>query len=1439
MNHTPLSSKGFPQQRFPLPYVIVTVALVSGIGIALAAAQFNRSSILGLAAQKAPTPVVYYGFDEVTGTTAYDKTNNANHATLAASTATPARQTTEYCIYGRCLYFDGSNDYASRTYSSDTELDPGSDSVSISLWFNHVSSISGTDTILSRADGLNGVGYKIYMKSTGHVCIGFDTSAGTFPSDELCTTNTYANSKWTHFEAVKNGTTSLEIYINGQLDTQDTSITSGSISGSSTPVYIGIDADGTSNPWHGYIDEVKITANANNANQVYLNYRSRGTTTGVGVKAGDETVTTLPSDGLVSWWKHDETGGGSRTDSGGNNNLLSDTNIVGSEPGVYNNTTDIEGSSSENLYIADASQNGLQLGNTFTISTWIRFETLGTTSTSEQPIVSKGNFTTSDMSYALVQRGNSGNTSFRGYISSSGTSYDLTHTATYTLTTNTWYYLTWTYDGTTSRIYVNGVEVSNSAYSGTPFNDAQNFYLGHTKDQYLDADLDETRIYSKALNAVEVTDLYNWNPSILAYWNFDDGTGLTLYDQSGNGYNGTLANDSTAPAWSTGQYGGSLDFDGTDDVVTVADTAALQISGAMTVTAWVYQDTANNGRIIAKQGGTGSRAFTLNTESTTTNYAFSIASNNSTMFDVTSNTNIITGRWVHVAGVYIPGQALRIYINGVLDNENTTSVPSSQYNTNSLPVLFGQRGGCSNCDWDGKIDEVRLYAYARSSDQIQEDYLATLPSVNGSYTAGFPKEALVGHWKFDEGNGTTANNSSKTGSLLNGTMSNFSSPFTSTSGWSSNGKIGKALNFDGSDDSINAGSDLSIDNLNTISVCSWIYPRTSGESNLGRIFHKGSTTTYKEFRFDTGATNALAFTVARATTNAESITAANPVTMNTWSRVCGVYTNGDGGPRIYINGNEVSSYTSRSDGTGSFTNDASESLYIGNRSDGARTFDGLIDELRVYNIALDAQQIKNDFNEAKALVWGGLGTVSGSSAPSFENAREYCVPGDGTTCTPPLAEWKLDENTGTTAADSSGNANTGTLNGTTWTRGKKGAAAQFDGVNDYISTTGSGLDISGAITIETTFLFSADPNGTNLWGNDDGTGCNNQYALWFDSSTTLQYYTAAACAYDTYDISYTFSQNTWYTVTITDNGSGTVTAYINGVPVAVTGGLTNGKGTPGNFSIGRPGSYNGQYFPGAIDMVRIFNYVRSPAQVDWSYNKGAPVGWWKLDECTGTTLNDSSGNGNNGSLTLGASGQTTAGDCNTNASTAWYNGRSGKFNSGSLNFDGVSDYVTISGTTFEGFTTTSRLTLAAWIKSDAAGSANNRAILTRYTAGQDVYSLDIVNGVLSFSTNGTVRASGTTNLNSSGATWYHVTVAWDRDVSSTIRLYVNGVPDGTGTLSSAYTNYNQPIVIGSNNGNGNYFDGQIDDVQVFDYALTETQIKTLVNQRSAIRFGEQ
>jgi Concanavalin A-like lectin/glucanases superfamily len=197
-------------------------------------------------------------------------------------------------------------------------------------------------------------------------------------------------------------------------------------------------------------------------------------------------------------------------------------------------------------------------------------------------------------------------------------------------------------------------------------------------------------------------------------------------DASGNGLDGTI-NGTVVPAPDrTGKADSAMSFSGeADSHIDLGNPPELNITGAMTLAAWVWLngDNANNGRIIAKSGGGGQRSWSLNIEASSggvTNPAtFQIALSGTTNLSVRDTEPLPTDEWVHMAGVYRPGEDTEIYVNGELRNTNTTGVPPQQFSSNGLSALIGARNACDNCGWDGMIDEAMIFNNALSAAEIQ------------------------------------------------------------------------------------------------------------------------------------------------------------------------------------------------------------------------------------------------------------------------------------------------------------------------------------------------------------------------------------------------------------------------------------------------------------------------------------------------------------------------------------------------------------------------------------------------------------------------------------------------------------------------------------------------------------------------------------------------
>ena len=75
---------------------------------------------------------------------------------------------------------------------------------------------------------------------------------------------------------------------------------------------------------------------------------------------------------------------------------------------------------------------------------------------------------------------------------------------------------------------------------------------------------------------------------------------------------------------------------------------------------------------------------------------------------------------MHLAGVYRPGEAMELYVDGQLHARNTSGIPARQFSENGMNVLIGARNACGNCGWDGYLDDVRIYARALSASEVRD-----------------------------------------------------------------------------------------------------------------------------------------------------------------------------------------------------------------------------------------------------------------------------------------------------------------------------------------------------------------------------------------------------------------------------------------------------------------------------------------------------------------------------------------------------------------------------------------------------------------------------------------------------------------------------------------------------------------------------------------------
>lgn len=244
------------------------------------------------------------------------------------------------------------------------------------------------------------------------------------------------------------------------------------------------------------------------------------------------------------------------------------------------------------------------------------------------------------------------------------------------------------------------------------------------------------------------------------------------------------------------------------------------------------------------------------------------------------------------------------------------------------------------------------------------------------------RDGLVGEWKFNETAGTvTADHSGKKNDaiLSNETM------------WSPEG----AVNFDSTETYLSCASDATLNLTGSLTISAWINPRSFGGKSFGRILDKGNGPAGRGFSLMLDGVNGDVGYMSYGGAYVSSDD--NVIALDTWTHVCAAYNHQNQTLTFYVNGQAAgsSAYTlSPADHSG-------DPLYVGLRGyDKTRNFDGSMDNVSLYNRALNADEVQQLYQ-----------TANGDNDDSLTGL------------------WRMDEFGGAVVQDASGNNNTGTLMG--------------------------------------------------------------------------------------------------------------------------------------------------------------------------------------------------------------------------------------------------------------------------------------------------------------------------------------------------------------------------------------------------------------------------
>jgi subtilisin family serine protease len=209
--------------------------------------------------------------------------------------------------------------------------------------------------------------------------------------------------------------------------------------------------------------------------------------------------------------------------------------------------------------------------------------------------------------------------------------------------------------------------------------------------------------------------LYVKPPSLVSYWKLDENSGTTAFDSTPNKNDGTI----NGATWTSGKSWSALQFDGINDYVRVKDSNSLDMTNAITISAWIYPTSWSSTypRIVSKEASASAAPYALELDNSSKRALFCLnACAGENCVDSGSNS-ISLNNWYYVAGTW-NGTHSQIYVNGALKNSKSLS---GTMTATTNDILIGNNPS-NNRQFNGTIDEVKIYNYALNESEIKAGY---------------------------------------------------------------------------------------------------------------------------------------------------------------------------------------------------------------------------------------------------------------------------------------------------------------------------------------------------------------------------------------------------------------------------------------------------------------------------------------------------------------------------------------------------------------------------------------------------------------------------------------------------------------------------------------------------------------------------------------------
>ncbi|HMJ34003.1 MAG TPA: LamG-like jellyroll fold domain-containing protein [Baekduia sp.] len=728
---------------------------------------------------------------------------------------------------------------------------------------------------------------------------------------------------------------------------------------------------------------------------------------------------------------------------------------------------------------------------------------------------------------------------------------------------------------------------------------------------------------------------------LVGQWGFDEASGTTATDGTGNGLNGSITG---AVRSSTGKFGGALSFNGTSDVVSVADNAKLDLTTGMTLEGWVNPTTlAGSWRTVGIKENTGALVYALYATNNTNMPSGHVSTPAES--DTRGTGTVPLNAWTHLATTY-DGATLKMYVNGTL--------ASSKAVTGSMPNSAGALRFGGNNVWgeyfSGRLDELRLYSRALTQAQIQSDMtapvtcsgappapvLSTSPaSLSFSATSGAADPASKTINVTNTGGGTLSYTVGDDQPWLSASPVSGSAPGTITVSASVSGLAAGTYTANVTVTASGAnGSPKTIPVTLTVAAAPAAPTLTTSPSSLAFSGVSGAADPgSKTIDVTNTGGSTLSYTVAKdqpwLTVSPAGGTAPGTITVNASlnSLAAGTYT---GNVTVTASGASGSPKTipvtftvaappalGVTPSTLAFTamqggaNPAPQTVDVSNTGGGTLT----------YTVTKDQSWLTVTPTSGTAPSTLTVGANSAGLAPgSYTGTVAVSAPGAGGSpktvsvaltinAAPPapsglVGAWGFDETSGTGVTDASGNGLNGTLTGATrTTTGKFGGALSFNGTSNWVTVADNAkLDLTTKITMEG-------------WVNPTALGSTWRTVMIKEGASSLVYslyasegtskasgHVFTSTEFDTRSTA-GVALNTWTYLATTWDGA-TLRLYVNGTLVSskpVTGTMPNSSGAlrfGGN-------SVWGEWFRGQLDEIRVYN--RALAQSEIQADMTTPV----------------------------------------------------------------------------------------------------------------------------------------------------------------------------------------------------------------------------------------